>query len=616
MLNDLSDVTITAAGSNDFLQYVGGTWADRTPTQVASTLAIQEMSDISGGFSGDDVLLYTGFSFLPTPRSNLLSLGTVSDVSLTSPINGDLLTYSGGTWVNSPPSGGLVIPANELVYGTGIGVTSSSNATYDVASLGQIRLGDGIEGAPAYSFGAAGAMGMWKNGTALSWSTSAAEGLRLAATGGDVTVMSNLRVGQNKGALAVSALIGYNRTANGVAQTAYYSTAGTTIGARVHKASGTGGMIIENVDDSYMSFETNNTERGRFTNIGRFGIGTPTPEVLLDIEGATGTVVLIDNAAYYGTENAAGDNKRLLGVSAGNHVYMGAVDDVGGNVYIREDGNDVITIAAGDLGIGTASPSYEVDIHSAEAVGRMRFNHTGGVNGGIILATQSVDRWLTAVYQGISGGNVDYGIFNLQGSLNDALLINGSTNQVRLPDYPGNFDAAFDENVVRIDPQGDLTHTSMDDFREDMHPVIHLPKDVQQNVGGANGTVTYISWDATAVKKDAGFVHEDVTNPTRIQVDSAGRYRLDFVVSATQSGADRTTLMTHYRIDGSTVVTRGRQRNFTRGSIYGDVSVGMNTELDLTAGQYIEVAITVDDTDATYTLNTINAECELILRRM
>lgn len=250
-LNDLTDVTITAAGSNDFLQYVGGTWADRTPTQVASTLALQEMGDISGGFSGDDVLVYTGFSFLPTPRSVLMSLNTISNVSLSSPTNDDILTYKDGTWINV--------------------------------------------------------------------------------------------------------------------------------------------------------------------------------------------------------------------------------------------------------------------IH---------------------------------------------------------------------------------------------------------HPVIHLPKDVQQDVGGANGTVTYISWDATAVKKDAGYVHEDVTNPTRIEVDSAGRYRLDFVVSATQSGADRTTLMTHYRIDGTTVVTRGRQRNYTRGSIYGDVSVGMNTEIDLTAGQYIEVGITVDDTDATYTLNTINAECELILRRM
>ena len=144
----------------------------------------------------------------------------------------------------------------------------------------------------------------------------------------------------------------------------------------------------------------------------------------------------------------------------------------------------------------------------------------------------------------------------------------------------------------------------------------HLTQTTQQNLGGANGTVKYIDWDGSQLNLDSSFTHSTGTNPSRITVNATGRYSLVWMVSGTQGGAGRTTLMSHYRINGITVVTRGRQRNYTRGSNYGDVSIGMTTELDLTSGQYIEVATTVDDTDATYTINTIVAECELIMRRI
>ena len=145
---------------------------------------------------------------------------------------------------------------------------------------------------------------------------------------------------------------------------------------------------------------------------------------------------------------------------------------------------------------------------------------------------------------------------------------------------------------------------------------IHLPKDVTQNLGGVNGTTNYISWDATAILKDTGFTHEDVTNPTRIQVDADGRYEVKWMISVTNAGANRITLMSSLRVDGTTAVTRGRQRNYSRGTAYADLSVGMVTEIDLTNGQYIECCVIVDDADATYTCNTINAECEVIVRRL
>jgi len=147
-------------------------------------------------------------------------------------------------------------------------------------------------------------------------------------------------------------------------------------------------------------------------------------------------------------------------------------------------------------------------------------------------------------------------------------------------------------------------------------PYVHLTILTAVNHGGSNGTVAYANWDGSEIHKDSGFTHSTSTNSSRVQVDTAGRYSLYFNIQCIEGGSARTTLMSHYRIDGTTVVIRGRQRNYSRGSGYGDLGVSMTTEVDLTSGQYIEVGTTVDDTDGTYTVNSIPAECELIMRKV
>lgn len=179
--------------------------------------------------------------------------------------------------------------------------------------------------------------------------------------------------------------------------------------------------------------------------------------------------------------------------------------------------------------------------------------------------------------------------------------------------------AGTDQTYLSHDVSADVTTMSSLSITESQvtSPTMHLLLDVTTNCGGANGTVTYLPWDDDApVLKDTGYTHEDTTNPTRIQVDADGRYSIYFSASFTQGGSARTTLMSHLRVDGTTSYTRGRQRNYSRGSGYGDISLVHYTELDLTDGQYIECGITVDDTDAAYTINTINAECEMIIRKL
>ena len=147
-------------------------------------------------------------------------------------------------------------------------------------------------------------------------------------------------------------------------------------------------------------------------------------------------------------------------------------------------------------------------------------------------------------------------------------------------------------------------------------PYAHLTITTVQNHGGADGTVVYHDWDGTQLHIDTGITHSTSTNPSRITVTDAGTYQLIWNGGYEQGGSARTTLASLYRIDGGAAITRGKQRNYTRGFAYGDASLGVVTEIELTAGQYIEVGTIVEDTDGVYTINSIVADCELIIRRV
>lgn len=132
---------------------------------------------------------------------------------------------------------------------------------------------------------------------------------------------------------------------------------------------------------------------------------------------------------------------------------------------------------------------------------------------------------------------------------------------------------------------------------------------VSQNVGGANGTEVWWTWDSQ-VKLDTGFTHSTTTNSERIQVDADGWYEIAFVGSAQTTGSSRTTLQGIYRINGGTTSRRGTVRSYTRGAVYGNCSPQLFATVQLTSGDYIELGTRVEDTDATYTINTTGAEID------
>ena len=145
--------------------------------------------------------------------------------------------------------------------------------------------------------------------------------------------------------------------------------------------------------------------------------------------------------------------------------------------------------------------------------------------------------------------------------------------------------------------------------RQVREPMIILSKSstVNQNVGGANGTEVYWTWDGEDFKDDF-YTHDNTTNSGRVTVAEDGWYEVTFLGGAQTGGGARTTLQGIYRIDGGTTKRGGSLRNYARGASYGNITTGLITTFFVSAGSYIEVGTRVEDTDAAYTINTSGSE--------
>lgn len=64
---------------------------------------------------------------------------------------------------------------------------------------------------------------------------------------------------------------------------------------------------------------------------------------------------------------------------------------------------------------------------------------------------------------------------------------------------------------------------------------------VDQNVGGANGTEVYWTWDGE-VRKDGNYIHDNSTNSERVEVATDGWYNIRFIGGVENTGSARSTL--------------------------------------------------------------------------
>src|SRR3989344_2444293 len=156
-------------------------------------------------------------------------------------------------------------------------------------------------------------------------------------------------------------------------------------------------------------------ERMRLDSNGNLGIGTASPGEKLEVLGN----ISINNTNFYKAKSLTGTAYSLAGITSGNVIQIGAIDyTTAGTIFAGGDnskfttggaaGTTRMTIAnGGNIGIGTASPNYALEIN----------NNTKGLNVSNNLF--------------VNGSSVGIGVVNpsqaleINGSLK---LMNGSTN--------------------------------------------------------------------------------------------------------------------------------------------------------------------------------------------
>ena len=114
-----------------------------------------------------------------------------------------------------------------------------------------------------------------------------------------------------------------------------------------------------------LAFSTAGTERMFFNSTGQIGIGTPTPEVALDVN--TGVI----NASEICDENNANCIDLSAGVGGadnlGNHSATQNID-LNAFKLVGNNGSSGLEIdASGKIGVGTSNPFYDLEVYRYDA---------------------------------------------------------------------------------------------------------------------------------------------------------------------------------------------------------------------------------------------------------
>lgn len=180
--------------------------------------------------------------------------------------------------------------------------------------------------------------------------------------------------------------------------------------------------------------------------------------------------------------------------------------------------------------------------------------------------------------------------------------------------------------LLRYFPLGDIGRlgwpTNLIVWMQDVHRavsgdynVIHLSKNTAtENIGGAVGTKVLILWDEEPVKQP-GFVHSTSSNTSQIQVENTGRYGVIVNIVGVNGAVAGVQIKMYIKKNGSEYLYESTAYDYAIGTNWR-VHLRISSEIELKAGDYIEVETYVVQTGAGQAVTTSAAECEFIVRRI
>ena len=151
-----------------------------------------------------------------------------------------------------------------------------------------------------------------------------------------------------------------------------------------------GSLILSTLSNNYITLATNNSERMRIDSDGNVGIGTTIPNRKFEVQGDR---IRFSNASSIGEYGELYDNGSIvylesstnpIYVSSPNDIRLHANNSVGGDIYLaagsagfikfRNDSTDRMIINTdGNVGIGTITPSYNLEVNGTFAASSKSF---------------------------------------------------------------------------------------------------------------------------------------------------------------------------------------------------------------------------------------------------
>ena len=201
------------------------------------------------------------------------------------------------------------------------------------------------------------------------WTTTSA-GVQAEKMSIGITGNADIRIGGNYSNHAAANRGTLNINGTSTAMLSFSTAATTNKGFIYHNGNY---MEMFNVDNSYLAFGTNNSERMRILAAGYVGIGITSPTSPLDVYGTTGypsswRYVITATSPDYPTI-------RLLATGSGKVSSIGNNNDGGMYFFVNGDatttlGTGAMTItSAGSVGIGTTAPASPLDVVVSRASG-------------------------------------------------------------------------------------------------------------------------------------------------------------------------------------------------------------------------------------------------------